>query len=107
MDRKIIEQFIKDNGLQNSFGIRENDNGKYVIININNQMSGYYDMGIINNIEYIDYDLTEPLFMDICRCVIFDNGDVILSNSNTWDGWQPDVIFHNYYNNKILSNPFD
>ena len=107
MRRKDVEDFIEKYNLPNCFGVTKDNNGDYIVVDIDNYESGFYRGKIITKIQhYDDLAIIDPIDEKICDCIIFDYGDIILSKEETCDGWQPDFIIEGYYNYYNL-NPFD
>lgn len=109
MRREDIENFIIKYNLPSCFGVTKDNNGDYIVVDIDDCESGFYRGKIITKIQYYDdLAIIEPVDEGMCDCIIFDYGNVILSKEETWDGWQPDFVINRYYNFYNLSlNPFD
>lgn len=97
-----IENFIKNNNLDkfNTFAIKNRKCTGYCylveIVEIDSQMSGFYEDGIIKEDVRLPVELWD--LFNVFECIIFDCGNLIMCSTETWDGWQPTIILDNYYN---------
>ena len=109
MRREDIEKFIIKYNLSPCFGVTKDNDGDYIVVDIDDCKSGFYRGKIITKIQYYDdLAIIEPVDKGMCDCIIFDYGNVILSKEETHDGWQPDFVIYRYYNFYNLNlNPFD
>lgn len=106
MRREDIENFIIKYNLPSCFGVTKDNNGNYIVVDIDDCESGFYRGKTIAKIRYDALAIIEPVYEGMCDCIIFDYGNVILSKEETCDGWQPDFVINRYYNFYNL-NPFD
>jgi hypothetical protein len=106
-----VEEFIEDNELIdiNTFAIIRNKNfdiGDFYcdIIDIDSLESGYYNNGIIK--EHIKLPVQFWNLLQIFECIIFDQGDLVMCETETWDGRQPSIILEKYYKTDYMKDIF-
>ena len=101
-----IENFIKNNNLinTNTFAITNKGKAYFNIVEIDSQMSGYYENGIVKEDVELPAELLE--LFDVFECIIFNCGNLIMCSTETWDGWQPSMTLENYYRTDYMKDIF-